>query len=161
MVVARLRPHGRALVIPILLLLVIAAAVPYFTPQLPETWQQIAVYSVSGALLLLGVLFPILGWLARTYTITTRRVVVRGGVLVRTRRELLHSRGTDVSLRAAGLQQLFKSGDVLLDAGSGQPVVLRDVPRANLVQSALVELMAASHNPVAERRRLQDTGDLL
>ena len=63
------------------------------------------------------------------------------GLMVRTRQELLHSRGYDVTVRQNGMQQLFRSGDVLINTGLDRPVVLHDVPSAALVQSALHELM--------------------
>ena len=95
----------------------------------------------SAGLTILVFVIPFLGWLARGYVITTRRIVIRQGLLVRTRQELLHSRGYDVTVRQNGLQQLFRRGDVLINTGLDRPVVLQDVPSAALVQSALHELM--------------------
>lgn len=159
-VIARLRPHGRVLVGPVVLVVALAGLVPFLVPQFSEPWALALVYALAAVLLIAGVILPVVAWLSSSYTITTRRVIVRRGVFVRTRKELLHSRGTEVNLRASGLQPLFGSGDVLLDAGVGHPVALEDVPRAALVQSALVELMADSRNPVADWRRPRDTGEL-
>ena len=100
---------------------------------------------------------PLAVWLSRSYTITTRRIVLRSGLMVRTRQELLHSRGYDVTVRQNGLQQLFRSGDVLVNTGLERPVVLRDVPSAALVQSALHELMERSLNPIAARRQQEQS----
>lgn len=155
-VVARLRSHPRATILPSLLLVALSGLVPFFAPQLPEGWPQWLLLGGAALLLAVGVLLPLLAWAGRSYTITTRRIVLRRGVLVRNRKELLHSRGSEVSLRAAGLQLLFRSGDVVIDPGSGQSVVLVDVPHAELVQSALVELMEASRNPVAGWRHRTD-----
>jgi len=159
-VVARLRPHGRVLAGPVVLVVAVAGLVPFLAPRFTEPWELALIYGLAVVILVAGVVVPIVVWLSRSYTITTRRVIVRRGVLVRTRKELLHSRGTDVNLRASGLQPLFGSGDIMLDAGAGAPVALEDIPRAVLVQSALVELMADSRNPVADWRRSQDTGDV-
>ncbi|HEX7834143.1 MAG TPA: PH domain-containing protein, partial [Pseudolysinimonas sp.] len=49
--------------------------------------------------------------------------------------------------------QLFRSGDVLINTGLDRPVVLHDIPAADLVQSALHELMERSLNPIAARRQ--------
>jgi uncharacterized membrane protein YdbT with pleckstrin-like domain len=87
---------------------------------------------------------PLVSWLACNYTITSRRVILRSGLVVRVRQEVLHSRGHDVTVRKSGLQSLFGSGDVLVSTGLDRPVVLRDVPNANLVQAALHDLMEAS-----------------
>ena len=102
-------------------------------------------------------MLPLLTWLGRNYTITTRRIVLRGGLCVRTRQELLHSRGYDVTVRKAGLQLLFGSGDVRINTGLEHPVVLRDVPGADLVQAALHDLMERSLNPIAARRQQEQS----
>jgi membrane protein YdbS with pleckstrin-like domain len=95
---------------------------------------------------------PLLNWLAHRYVITTRRLVVRRGLVVRVRQELLHGRGYDVSLRRGPLQTLFRSGDVRINTGLEAPVVLKDVPNARLVVAALQDLMEAAGNPAASRR---------
>ncbi|QNO38938.1 PH domain-containing protein [Protaetiibacter sp. SSC-01] len=154
---ARLRSHGRALVLPCVVLVADAAALGYFGGTLPEAWQNWLV--LAGAVLVAVVLFllPLIAWLGRNYTITTRRIVLRGGVFVRTRQELLHSRGYDVTVRKNGLQGMFGSGDVLINTGLEHPVVLRDVPGANLVQATLNDLMELAVNPVATRRQREQS----
>jgi membrane protein YdbS with pleckstrin-like domain len=152
-VVARLRPHSRALVFPTIALLADIGAVSYFAGSLPESWMNLLLLAAGALLALPLFVVPVLRWSAQNDIITTRRVVVRSGVLVRSRQELLHSRGYDVTVRQAGLQLLFRSGDVLINTGLEHPVVLRDVPNAELVQSALHDLMEASVNPIAARRQ--------
>jgi membrane protein YdbS with pleckstrin-like domain len=152
-VVARLRPHSRALFFPTVALLADIGAVSYFAGSLPEQWMNLALLAAGAVVALLLFVVPVLRWLAQNDTITTRRVVIRSGVLVRSRQELLHSRGYDVTVRQAGLQLLFRSGDVLINTGLEHPVVLTDVPNAELVQSALHDLMEESFNPIAARRR--------
>jgi len=152
-VVARLRPHGRALVFPSLVLIAVAAAFGYFFGSFDELWQNIAVAAAAVLIVLVCWLLPLLTWLGRHYTITTRRIVLRSGFFVRLRQELLHSRGYDLTLRQNGLQSMFRSGDILINSGLERPVVLRDVPSAVLVQSALHDLMEASASAVAARRQ--------
>jgi len=152
-VVARLRPHSRALFFPTVALLADIAAVSYFAGSLLEQWMNLLLLAAGLLVALLLFVVPVLRWLAQNDTITTRRVVIRSGVLVRSRQELLHSRGYDVTVRQAGLQLLFRSGDVLINTGLEHPAVLRDVPNAELVQSALHDLMEAGFNPIGARRR--------
>jgi uncharacterized membrane protein YdbT with pleckstrin-like domain len=156
-VVARLRPHGRALFWPSLALILILGAMGYFYGSFPEMWQNLAVLAAALFLGILLWLLPVLSWLGRHYTITTRRIVLRSGFFVRVRQELLHSRGYDVTVRKHALQSLFRSGDVLINTGLDHPVVLRDVPGADLVQSALHDLMEHSQNPVAARRQQEQS----
>ncbi len=140
-VVVRLRPHSRALFWPTVLLVIVAGGVGYVAGFASEQWQLFVVFGSAALLVLTGWLFPLLRWLSRRYTITTRRIVVRSGFFVRSRQELLHSRAHDVTLRRGALQSLFRSGDVILNAGQNNPVMLRDVPSAGLVQEALHDLI--------------------
>jgi uncharacterized membrane protein YdbT with pleckstrin-like domain len=156
-VVARLRSHGRALFWPCLVLVADAGALGYFGGSFAEAWQNWAVLAAAVLVAVLLFLVPLIAWLGRNYTITTRRIVLRSGVLVRTRQELLHSRGYDVTVRKAGLQGMFGSGDILVNTGLERPVVLRDVPGADLVQATLHDLMELSVNPVATRRQREQS----
>jgi uncharacterized membrane protein YdbT with pleckstrin-like domain len=156
-VVARLRPHARALFWPSAALVVIAGATAFFAGSFAVDWLNWLVLVMAGLLAVLLFFAPLLAWLGRSYTITTRRIVLRSGLLVRTRQELLHSRGYDVTVRQNGLQQVFRSGDVLINTGLDRPVVLRDIPAADLVQSALHELMERSLNPIAARRQQEQS----
>jgi uncharacterized membrane protein YdbT with pleckstrin-like domain len=156
-VVARLRSHGRALFWPCVVLVADVGALGYFGGTFPEAWQNWGVLVVAALVAILLFLLPLIAWLGRNYTITTRRIVLRGGLFVRTRQELLHSRGYDVTVRKAGLQAMFGSGDVRINTGLEHPVVLRDVPGADLVQATLHDLMEHSINSVATRRQQEQS----
>jgi uncharacterized membrane protein YdbT with pleckstrin-like domain len=158
-VIARLRPHARALFWPSLVLIASVGAMAYFYGSFADTWQNLAV--LAGGLLLIFLLWllPLLSWLGKRYIVTTRRIVLRSGFFVRMRQELLHSRGYDVTVRKSGLQSLFGSGDVLINTGLENPVIMRDVPSADLVQSALHDLMERNINPIAARRQAEDSRD--
>lgn len=140
-VIARLRPHVRGLVWPGILLLLVAGATGFFAGTLPEEWMNLAVLVAAGILVVVGCIVPWLQWMSRGYTITTRRTIVRSGLLTRERRELLHSRATDVTVRASPLQSMVGSGDVRIGTRGEDPLVLRDVPSADLVLATLHDLM--------------------
>lgn len=152
-ILARLRPHGRVLVLPSLLLIAIAGAVGYLSGVVEAGWQTATLYGAGLAAVVLLWLLPTLAWLGHRYVITTRRLVLRRGLVVRVRQELLHSRGYDVSVTRGPLQTVFRSGDVRINTGLDSPVMLRDVPTPHLVAAALQDLMEASANPMAARRQ--------
>ncbi len=158
-VVARLRPHSRALFWPSLALIADFSAAGYLFGRFSAEWENLAV--VLGALVLAFLLWllPLLSWLGRNYTLTTRRIVLRSGLLVRVRQELLHSRGYDVTVRKTSLQSLFGSGDVQINTGLDRPVVLRDVPSADLVQAALHDLMEAQNAVAGHRQQEASRGN--
>jgi uncharacterized membrane protein YdbT with pleckstrin-like domain len=151
-VVARLRPHARVMFWPSVALLVVCAAAGYFGGRFEADWQNTLVLAAAGVAVVLLWLVPLLIWMGRHYVITSRRIILRRGLLVRTRQELLHSRGYDLTVRKNGVQSLFRSGDVLINSGLDRPVVLWDVPGADLVQSTLHDMMEANTDFVARRR---------
>jgi len=136
-------------------LLAVFGATGYFYGSLPEPWQNIALLAAAAVLVLLLWLLPLASWLNNRYTITTRRIIFRHGFFVRTRQELLHSRGYDVTVRQNWLQSLAHSGDVLINAGLEHPLVLKDVPNAALVQQVLHDLMESSRTLMGSRRQEQ------
>lgn len=156
-VIVRLRPHARRVFFPNLLLPVIVGAASWGAFTVDELWQVFAVLAAAVGLVLLFWAVPMVRWLNTRYTLTTRRMIIQRGLLARHRTELLHSRGYDVAVRQAGLQVLFRSGDVLINTGLDRPVMLRDVPSARLVQSALSDLMEAATSSVAAQRRRENT----
>ena len=156
-VVARLRPHARALFWPSVFLIALSGGTAYFSSVVPEPWQETAVLAAGGLLAVLLWLLPLLSWLAHRYTITTRRLVIRSGILVRHRQEILHSRSYDLVVRQNAVQSLFRSGDVHINTGLEHPVVLRDVPGVDLVQAALTDLMEQNSNPIASRRQQEQS----
>lgn len=157
-VITTLHPHGRVLVWPSLVLIVDAGAASYYFGSFSDPRLNQAVLAGAALVLVLFWLLPLLAWLSKRYTVTTRRIIVRRGLFVRTRQELLHSRGYNVTLRQNFVQSLFGSGDVVIDAGLDRPIILRDAPMAVLVLGSLHDLMETALNPIAARRQAGDTG---
>jgi membrane protein YdbS with pleckstrin-like domain len=94
---------------------------------------------------------PLLAWLGGRVVVTTRRIIIFNGLIVRSRREMLLARVTDVTVRRTPLQAAMRSGNILISLGGEQTVRVRDIPRADLVAAALLQL-AASNQPVALQR---------
>ncbi|MCU1638890.1 MAG: hypothetical protein JWL94_1537 [Microbacteriaceae bacterium] len=155
--IASLRPHARALFWPSLALIASVGAIAFLYGRFDEQWQNLAVLIGGIAIIVLLWAVPMLLWLGRRYTITTRRIILRSGLFVRTRRELLHSRGHDITVRKNALQSMVGSGDVLINTGLDHPVELRDIPSADLVQGSLHDLMEKSVNPIAARRQAEQS----
>lgn len=153
-VVLDLRPHWRRVIVPVILLPVVVGIASYLWFVIPDwgirRWLRLAL--VVAALLVLTVwsLRPWLRWLTTRYVVTTRRVVIRTGLLSRRGRDLPLRRVNDVSFERTLGEQLFRSGTLTVEsvAEHGQ-LVLADVPRVLSVQRTLYRL-------VAEQQRLMD-----
>ena len=140
-VVVRMRSHGRALVLPSLLLCGIAFGTTFAIGRVDWPMWDLVVWTVAIVLAVVLSVVPTLAWLSRRVVVTSRRVIVRsafGG----SKRDVPLARVHDVTLRRQGIQAVLGSGDVLLSTGGDQPVTLADVPSASLVQRTLTDLVA-------------------
>jgi len=146
-VVAKFRAHGRRLFFPTVLLIAVAGATGYFSGWFPEEWQNWAVLAAGALLAVLFFLVPTVRWLSTRYVITTRRIILRRGLLVNTRSELMLVRAGELTVRTSLMQAMFRSGDVRIGTGPGEFAVLRDVPRADLVSEVIGDLLESQHVP--------------
>lgn len=141
LVVVRLRRSGRHLVWPTIFFLAICFGTGYWWGRFPVAWLNTALPVVATGLTVLLSLLPLIFWLNRVTVVTTRRLIVTQGFLVRERTEFLLGRASDAALRRKPLQLLTGSGDVIVRAGSEGIMILRDVPRARLVHRAIADLI--------------------
>ncbi len=143
-VVVRCRPHWRALTWPVLVLFVFAAGLGVLLAALPATvkpvgtWVLVAVFAFLAVAL---VLLPVLRWASTTYTITSRRIMVRTGLLRRAGVDVALNRVSEVSYRRSLADRLFGSGTVLVATHGPTPLQLRSVPDLAGVRRVLGELV--------------------
>lgn len=161
LVVARLRSHGGHLVWSAVLLIAVAGVTGWLFDNLPAPFENWMLLTAAGAVVLLGVVLPFLVWLSRTYTITTRRVISKSGLLARHRSELSHARGYAVTTRRSVAQRMRGTGTLMLSDGVEGRLELRDVPHAVLVGEVLVDQIEL--NQILAHRDSQglgSTGDI-
>ncbi|GAA3205369.1 PH domain-containing protein [Microbacterium terregens] len=137
--VARFRAHARRLTWSALILVAVAGGVGYFYGNLPAPFEDWMLLTAAAVFVLFLVLLPYLSWWAHVYTITTRRVIERSGVLRTHRRELSHVRGYTVQERRGILQRMWGTGTLLLSNGVDEPLRLANIPSVALVHEALVD----------------------
>ncbi|MFB8386160.1 PH domain-containing protein [Microbacterium sp. NPDC055910] len=137
--VARFRPHARRLTWSALVLIAVAGATGYLYNNLPAGYENWMLLTAAAAVVFLLVLLPFLVWWTHVYTITTRRVIERRGVLVTHRRELAHVRGYTIRARRGILQRMWGTGTLVLSNGVDEPLRLVNVPSMALVHEALVD----------------------
>lgn len=144
-VVVRLRKHARALILPVLAVMAIALAAGFFVGTFDELWQNLL--ALFGALVLAVILFllPFFAWLGNTSTVTTKRIIIRRGMLTRTRSEVPLNRVREIRTRASLWQRIFKTGNVELVTGQDAPLKLTSVPSMNGVVDMLHELLEANY----------------
>lgn len=143
----RLRSHGRALVLPALVLVLAMGAGGYAAARVPVGEQQPLLRALVAGLVLLVVLracvVPFLRWHTTTLVVTDRRVRARRGVLRSRTRDVDLRRVADVVVERSLGQRVVGSGTLLLDTvGERGSVVVRDVPGVRRVAAELEELLA-------------------
>ena len=152
-VIARLHPHARTLFLPSIGAIAVAVSYGLAFGILTEEWMRLAALAVALAFFVVAWLLPVAVWRSHRMTVTTRRVIIQHGLLRRTRSEIPYTRVHEVTLRSNLIQSMFASGDVHLGTGAERDVVMRNVPRAALVQAAISELVDRSAGGNARQRR--------
>jgi uncharacterized membrane protein YdbT with pleckstrin-like domain len=145
-VVRSLRPHWRRVAIPVALVPITVGLASYGWFALPDnSARKVLRYVILAAavvILLWWSLRPFLFWLTTRYVITNRRVLMRNGVLSRTGRDVPLTRVNDVSFSRTLIERFFGSGTLTIEsAGDRGQVVLKDVPKVEVVQREIYKLV--------------------
>ena len=146
-IVVDTRTHPKALLLPILALVVLLA-VGVFVQQVVD---KTIVTEVVWVIVLIGVLWfvarPVLIWLTATYTITTRRLITRHGVITRRGHDIPLTRVSDVAYEKDLIDRLLGCGTLVIsDASTHGQVALPDIPHVEDVQRKLNDLLHDLHS---------------
>jgi uncharacterized membrane protein YdbT with pleckstrin-like domain len=145
-VVLRLRPHGRALVLPAGAFVLVMGIGGYLAATVPGGgWQpagRAAVVAVGVLLVWRLSVRPWLRWLGTRIVVTDRRVRLRAGLLRTSSRDVPLGRVVEVGVTRTLLQRATGSGTLLLDTtGDRGTVEVRDVPDVDEVARVVTELV--------------------
>jgi uncharacterized membrane protein YdbT with pleckstrin-like domain len=152
-----LHTHWKALVGPVIALLVIVPAGSYAAARIPSGSSQTAVrivIAVAAVLALIWLtLLPFLRWVTTIYVLTDHRLILRSGIIARSGRDIPLARINDVSFSHTAFERLLRCGTLVVEsAGERGQVTLTDIPRVEQIQRRLYELVEADEN----RRREED-----
>ncbi|MEV6298167.1 PH domain-containing protein [Actinoplanes sp. NPDC051861] len=151
-VVLHLRPHWKAAVAPVLVLLLTLAGFILAWVMLPSSeGGRIGLLMVATIMVWYGVrngLAPLVSWRCTHYVLTDERILVQHGVLTRERRDLPLNRVNDHALSQSLLDRMLGSGTLTIDSIGEQSAKLAGVPGAQQVQNTLYELI--EHAPAEE-----------
>ncbi len=100
-VVIDTRTHVKALILPLLVLVVLLAIGTYAQVNLDSTYAMWAIWIVLGAGIVWFVLRPLIVWATATYTFTDRRLITRHGVIVRRGHDMPLARISDIATSSA------------------------------------------------------------
>jgi membrane protein YdbS with pleckstrin-like domain len=142
-VVLSVRSHGKALIWPVVVFVVVVGAVITALMLKPHNSAlALAAAVVAVPVLVLWSLFPFLRWISSTYTVTNRRLITRHGVLTRTGRDIPLFRINDVAYEMGLIDRLLGCGTLIIsDATEKAGVVLPDIPNVEQVQLQISDLL--------------------
>ena len=151
-----LRPHWRALIVPMLVTIAVLVGVVFVTLQWTN-WFEGGVGTVGrwvflgAGLLLIGLyaVRPLLYWLTTQYVFTDRRIIIRRGLVARQGRDMPLSKVNNVSFEVSVAGRMLNYGTLRVDSASDEELVINDVPGVERIQREVNRL----HEADDERRR--------
>ncbi len=150
------RPHWRAILGPIFLVLVaIAGAILGFV--FTEGTLRLVSYSAAGLLVLGGVTAPLTKWWFTSYVVTNERLITRSGVFARRGKEIPLEVINDVSFSQSFGERIFRSGDLVLEsAGEHGQSRYSDVPDPEGLQAKVYRLREARIRDLSQPTGAED-----
>lgn len=141
-IVVDTRTHPKALILPLIVLVLTMAVATYLDRQTSNGVLGLVVWVLALLVLLWWVLRPFLDWLTATYTITTKRLITREGLVSRKGHDIPLARISDVAYDQGVLDRMLGCGTLVVsDASTHGSVRLHDIPDVEQVQRRLTELL--------------------
>ncbi len=154
-IVYELKPHWRALVVPVLVLLVTLGLGIWAIAKFDNSGVRWTVGIIMILVLVVAVVRPFLYWMTTQYVITDHRIIVRTGLISRSGRDMPLSRINDVSFKKSAIERFLNCGTLMIEsAGTQGQLIISSVPDVEDIQREIYRL----HDQDDERRRNKPTG---
>lgn len=143
-IVRHMRTHIKAVLGNIIAEILLLAGGILATVYMPPEWEPFSLAFVWAIVLVATLplfLVPVLRWASSTYTLTSKRVITRHGILNRRGHDLPLSRISDVASERDLIDRLFGCGTLTLQTSSDDPLVLHDIPKIAYVQLEVSNLL--------------------
>jgi membrane protein YdbS with pleckstrin-like domain len=140
------RTHWKAVLWPGILLVLVVAAATYLTNLAGNKYVTWVVWIIALVVLVIWSVKPFLEWLTATYTITTKRLITREGLISRRGHDIPLLRISDVAYDMGPIDRMLGCGTLVIsDASTHGQVELHDIPDVEKVQHQLMELLGGLH----------------
>jgi uncharacterized membrane protein YdbT with pleckstrin-like domain len=153
-----LRSHVKALIAPVLVLMLIAVLTGFavaFVPPVTQPWSGGVIAVLALVATIIWVIVPFLRWWTTTYTFTNRRIITRRGIITKTGHDLPLSRINNVAYERSLTDRMFGCGTLQLTTAADEPVTLDDIPDVEKVHVVMTELLFSGSDPI-QQPRLKD-----
>jgi uncharacterized membrane protein YdbT with pleckstrin-like domain len=140
-VVVHKHPHWKMLVLPVLVFLLIVGLGSYLAALVAgSSWQSygwIGLAVVGGIALVWLTVVPLLRWRTTHFVLTTRRVMVREGILSRSGIDIPIDRINTVQFRHSLIDRILGCGTLVIESASDEPLEFDDIPQVERIHSLL------------------------
>jgi membrane protein YdbS with pleckstrin-like domain len=141
-VVISTRTHAKALLLPLLVLVVLLAVGAVAQRLVDQDTVNLVVWALLAVAAVWWVLRPFLVWATASYTFTTRRLITRSGVITRRGHDIPLSRISDVASELGLVDRMLGCGTLVIsDASTHGSVRLPDIPHVEETQRRLNMLL--------------------
>ena len=147
-VVRHMHTHPKVLLWRISLEIVLLAAAITGTVLAPDSWNPWGLGAIWVLFLVISVplfLLPWMRWACTTYTVTTKRVITRAGIINKPGHDLPLTRISDIQQERTITDRIFGAGTLSLQTSADDPLLLVDVPQVQTVQVEISNLIF--HDP--------------
>jgi membrane protein YdbS with pleckstrin-like domain len=149
-VVVDTRTHVKALILPLLVLVVLLAIGTYAQVRVDQGAVTLGIWVVLGVLAVWFVLRPVVTWATATYTFTDRRLITRSGVIVRRGHDMPLARISDIAYEFGPIDRMLGCGTLLIsDASTHGTIRLHDIPEVEETQRKVNQMLQEIHHPTA------------
>ncbi|RFD25244.1 hypothetical protein MUBE_10345 [Mycobacterium uberis] len=144
-VVVHRHPHWKRLIWPAAVFVLATGLVAFGSGYINSMhWAQVAknvIYDVFWGVWLVIVgwltLWPFLSWLTTHFVVTNRRVMFRQGVLARSGIDIPLARINSVEFRDRLFERMFRTGTLIVESASQDPLEFYNIPRLRQVHALL------------------------
>ena len=136
-----LKPHWRALIWPAFVLILEVFIGVYLFVTFENSIIRWIIIGVGAFILVWQTLLPFLRWLTTQYVFTSRRIIVRRGLVTKQGRDMPLSKVNNVSFEVSLLGRMINYGTLEIESASDDgDLVINDVPNVEEVQRNVYEL---------------------
>lgn len=136
-----LRPHWRALIVPVIVLILLAFAGTWLYFLTDNAIVRWIVLGAGVLILLIWVLLPLARWVTTQYVFTDRRIIIRQGLVTKQGRDVPLAKVNNVSFNQGVVGRILNYGELQIEsANTDGSLYIADVPSVEDIQRDIYRL---------------------
>lgn len=149
-VVVDTRTHVKALILPLLVLVVLLAIGTFAQVTIDNGTVTLVIWALVALAAIWFVIRPLIIWATASYTFTNRRLITRSGVLVRRGHDMPLARISDIAYEFGLIDRMLGCGTLIIsDASEHGQIRLHDIPRVEETQRKVNAMLQSINHPSA------------